>query len=214
MEIINSDEAGMKISNVISTLPTRQAGAKLIMLPYKNMGTCVKQKLVVSVFIFLLLLPTLSISASANSSWVWLTRDPRPMLPWAIVGTLVIEIFVICFFNNIQVKNILTPTISIVFGNLISFLLPYIFIGIIPYVFEENANFFSRINYTAEKLPFYIIGIVFLVLTLIIELPIEYFCTRHKVKSKKKLLATILAANVFTTAAVAIIERTIYKGHW
>jgi len=173
-----------------------------------------KQKLVISIFICLLLLPILTISVSANSSWVWLTRDPRPMLPWAVAGTLVFEIFVICFFNNIKAKNILKPTISIVFGNLISFLLPYAFIGITPVVFEENNNFFSNIDYTAEKLPFYIVGIGFLILTLIIELPIEYFGTRHTVKSQKKLLTTIIAANVITTAAVAIIERTVYKGHW
>ena len=173
-----------------------------------------KQKITVSVFIFLFLFCILSITASANTSWIWLTRDPRPLLPWAIAGTLVIETFLICFFNNIQVKRIVRPTIFIVLGNLISFLLPYIFVGVTPAIFEESASFYFRIDNEAHNLPFYIISFAFLILTLIIEIPVEFLGIRRSVKSKKRLIVTIIAANVVTTAAIAVIERTVYQGHW
>jgi len=83
----------------------------------------------------------------------------------------------------------------------------------VPGIFEDNADFFSRIDYTTHKLPFYIVGVAFLALTLIVEIPIGYFGIRSSVKIKKRLMATIVAANTITTVAVAIIERTIYKGH-
>ena len=175
-----------------------------------------KQKIFISSCIFLSLVPILSITASADSSWVWLTRDPRPMLPWAVIGTLVVEIFVICFFNHIRDKNLIKSAAFIILGNLVSFLVPYIFVGITPnaFAFWGAGNFFDKIDFVANEGPFYIVGVAFLVLTLIIEIPIEYFGIRRCVKSKKRLLVTIIAANVITTAAIAIIERTVYKGNW
>ena len=157
------------------------------------------------------MLPCVSLTVYANSSWHWFTRNPLPVLPWAIVGTLIVETFIISRYNHIgSVK----PAIIVIIGNLISFLVPYIFLGITPEIFEENANFFSRIESATNKYPWYTIGIVFLCLTLIVEVPVVYVSLRNKVISKKRLIVSIIMANVITTVTVAILERCIYEGSW
>ena len=173
-----------------------------------------KQKKLFSLLAFISLLPILSITASANSSWVWLTRDPRPMLPWAIAGTLIIEMLIVYYFNKIRIRKTIKPAISVIISNLISFLAPYVFVGVTPNAMSDAENFFARIDFMAERLPFYIVRIAFLGLTLVIEVPIVYFGTRKMVQNKKRLLFTIIAANVITTIAITIIERTFYKGYW
>lgn len=171
-----------------------------------------KQKQFVSVVMALCLLPFMSLTVYANSSWHWFTRDPLPILPWAIVGTFIIEIFIICRINHII--KVLKAVAVIISGNVISFLTPYIFVGITPDIFEENANFFARIENMASKLPFYIVNIAFLALTLIIEVPIVYLGLKNNAKDKKRLLFSIIIANIITTIIVALIERILYKGSW
>ena len=158
------------------------------------------------------LLLCMPITAFANSSWHWFTRNPLPMLPWAIIGTLVIEVFIIHRFSHIKARA--KTVVMILIGNIISFLSPFIFIGVTPVIFEENANFFSRINSMADKLPFYIVGITFLFLTLVVEIPIVFLGLRGNTNSKKRLFVSIVVANTITTAAVALMERIIYKGSW
>ena len=120
----------------------------------------------------------------------------------------------ICYINKVEIRNIAVPVVLVTLGNLLSFLLSYILIGITPVMFEESADFYSRIDYIAEKLPVYIVGAMFLVLTLVIEMPIVYFGTRRYTKRKGRLLLTIIAANVLTTSATAIIEHIVYRGRW
>lgn len=173
-----------------------------------------KHKNFITALLFILLFPVLSTTASANSSWVWLTGDPRPMLPWAIIGTLITEIFIIGYFNSIRNKNIIKLAAFVILGNVVSFLVPYIFIGLLPSVHVDIDNFFERIDYFTTIGPFYIVGIALLILTLLIEIPIVYFSNIKVVESKKRFIISIIVANIITTTAVAIIERTLYKGNW
>ena len=123
--------------------------------------------------------------AFANSSWYWFTRNPLPLLPWAMVGTLIVEVFVIHHFNQIKMSM---KTVVIVFlGNITSFLTPHIFVGIVPEIFEENANFFSRINSMADMFPFYIVGLAFLLLILIVETPVVIVGLMGNTNNKKRL---------------------------
>ncbi len=106
------------------------------------------------------------------------------------------------------------PSAVIALGNLLSFLTPYLIIGIMPVIFEEDPGFFARIEYEVSRHPFYIVGIAFLLFTLVVEIPVVYFSLRKRVKNRRALLLCIAISNVFTTGAVALIERITYKGSW
>ena len=58
------------------------------------------------------------------------------------------------------------------------------------------------------------VGIIYLVMTITIELPVVYFLLRKNVENKKRLLATIIITNTVTTSMVAIIERIVCVGKW
>lgn len=151
------------------------------------------------------------IPAYANSSWHWVTKTPLTVLPWAVGITLLTEITVICKINKIT-KPIKAATI-IILANLASFLAPYAFIGTSPILFED-LNFFELINNHVNKFPFYIVGVAFLILTLVIEIPVVYSFLKNNVSNKKRLLVSIISVNIATTLAVAIIERVFCKGSW
>jgi len=149
----------------------------------------------------------LSPTAFADSSWVWISETrPYDVLPWVAIATLVIEtgmIWLICKFEK-PFKIFCVVTL----GNLLSFAAPYV------------AAYFTRAWYTftqmMEHLPSYTVGFVFLAVTLLIELPVEYHLLKNDcpADSLRRFLYTIIAANVLTTVMVAVVERTICKGHW
>ncbi len=146
--------------------------------------------------------------AFANSSWVWLTVKPYDVLPFGALLTLAIETMVIACFN--KQSNIYKVLTGVFLGNLVSFALPYVgyAFGTPPY------SGFEDLKLILNHGPFYTVGAFFLILTLLAEVPFIYFWLRKGTENKKKLIVTTLIANVVTTALVAIIERTLCKGHW
>ena len=62
--------------------------------------------------------------------------------------------------------------------------------------------------------PSWIVGWLFLALTILFEMPIDYVLLKNQVESVKKLLITIVGVNVITTAMVAVIERMVTNGYW
>jgi hypothetical protein len=60
----------------------------------------------------------------------------------------------------------------------------------------------------------YIVGTGYLILTLVAETPVIFFSFRNIVENKKRLLVSIITANVVTTIMVAIIESVICRGTW
>jgi len=60
----------------------------------------------------------------------------------------------------------------------------------------------------------YIIRLIYLVLTLCIEVPLVYFLLNNRSKNKKILLLIIIAVNVITTIIVAVLERRLCQGRW
>ena len=171
-----------------------------------------KHKNSLSVIIATALLPCMTISAYANSSWHWFAGNPLPILPWLVVITLLVEIFAIRYINGIT--NLLRPVIVVTVANVFSFLCPYIFIGLVPEVFMEDLSFFERINNFADKWPLYAVGIAFLILTLIVEIPVVYNSLKKSVQNKKRLLISGFAVNCGTTLMAALVERTLYRGSW
>ena len=133
--------------------------------------------------------------AYANSSWVWISETrPWDILPWVIVGTLVIEILAIALFVTL--------------GNLLSFLAPYL-IKWAAYTMD-GFDFDKYLNHA----PSFITGTFYFALTLIVELPLVYCSLVPKEKPSRKLMWTVIVANVVTTALVAIIEHTLCQGQW
>lgn len=161
---------------------------------------------IMSLIIFgLIFVFTFPISVYANSSWHWISETrPHDVLPLVIIFTLFIEILSIYFIS--KVKNIPKVVLFVMLANILSFLAPYLFLYITPslYTFEQ----------TIENMPFFIVGIVYLLVTLIVEIPTVYLALRKYSCNSKKLLFTVIVANFVTTILTAIIERVICKGTW
>ena len=169
------------------------------MKKYKLFSMSVISTLGVSIF------PVL---ASANSSWVWISETrPYDILPFVVVGTLLIETVAVNLMGKIG--NWHKTLFAIFIGNIISFIAPYI---------GYSNSLYGQMGYTLSQIisrgPYYTVGAVFLLLTIIIELPMVYLLLKKDADNKKKLAVCIVAANVITTAFVALIERILCYGHW
>lgn len=165
-----------------------------------------RQRLIWGVLAFLAFLG-LSVPAYANSSWVWLTQGrPYQLLPVVIVLTLAIETGAVMLALE---KGRLKKAVGFVaLGNLLSFALPYLII------FTEFGSSPFPISYYFHHQPSYTVGILFLVFTLAVEVPVVWLNLRQYAKNPKKLLTLVICANVVTTGLTAIVERTLYPGHW
>lgn len=162
-----------------------------------------------SVFIIsLFLMQILSLSAFANSSWRWISETrPYDVLPWVVIGTLLIETASIVFFAKIKEGFKVFAFVTI--ANLLSFAAPYLFIWIVPtapggYTFEMML----------ENTPFYTIGFLYYIITILVELPVVCFSLLKYTSSTKKFIITVIGSNIVTTILVAVIERLVCVGHW
>lgn len=168
-----------------------------------------KNKVTVSMLFIIVMWGTLSTTAYANSSWIWLTRrQPYELLPLAVLVTLVIETGVILF--SLREKKLWKTLVLVIAANLISFLLPYLFL----YLDQKSFAGGMGIREILDKGPFYIVGAFYLIITLVMEVPIVYVGLKREMKNKKRGLLTIIASNVVTTALVCVAERMICRGHW
>ena len=158
------------------------------------------------VYLFLAALPLITI-AYANSSWIWISeKRPWDILPWVILVTLAVEILAIRLLGG--ERRMGRIGIFVVLGNLISFLVPYLFkwgsYAIQGFEFDKYLN----------HAPSFIVGLGFLALTLMVELPLVYFALKPKDAPCRKLLWTIVGANIVTTVLTAIVEQILCKGQW
>lgn len=148
-----------------------------------------------------------SFTAFANSSWVWISESrPYDVLPFVIAFTLVAETFAIARFGKIEDKaKVFVPVLV---GNLISFAMPYT--GYSQSLYGE----WYGLKHTLDHSPYYTVGLVFLVMTVVAELPVVYFALKKRSGDKKTLAISIVVINVLTTIATALTERLICHGHW
>ena len=162
--------------------------------------------LAASAFIFLLTLSCQTVYA--NSSWVWLTdRRPYQLLPAVAVFTVLFET---CFIKAfLKIRNILKLFAVVLAGNLLSFLIPYAF-GYLEWTQFHGKNIFEMF----EHLPYYIIGPLYLIFTLVIEIPVLLKCFKKELPDIRKGAVVIGAANVITTLVVFVIERYLCYGQW
>ena len=158
--------------------------------------------LVVAAIIYIALIPA---AAYADSSWCWLT-DNRPfdILPPVALATVVIEVLAIWLIPHTG-KSIKTA-VAVILANAASFLLPY--------AICLNDPVYHDFDRVLDAGPNYIVGIGFLMLTFMIEIPIVYNLLKKHVESRRKLLWTIVGSNIITTVMVAIVERVVTDGYW
>lgn len=144
----------------------------------------------------------------ANSSWHWLTMSPFAIFPVAVILTLAVETYILCRWNKIT--NSKKAFVAVAFANLLSFAAPYLERA---YRFIPTSGGFS-IMAAFNKGPYYMVLTGYLLLTLLVEVPVVFLLLKNNTDKKGRLLVSILAANVLTTALVAVLERILCMGQW
>lgn len=162
--------------------------------------------------LLVLLIPA---AASANSSWHWLGDDPTSLLPIAVALTIAIELGIVVTYGKVprEAVMLLIGATSITVANMVSYVLPYASLAL-EAVRVYGVDSSEALSWAVSKYPFYIIGPMSLILTLICEYPVVYFSMRRAVKDRWALSRSIIIANAITTALVALMERVIIKGSW
>lgn len=152
-----------------------------------------------------MLIPTI---VFANSSWVWLT-DMRPwtILPIVVLVTIIIEVFIIIKYGRINNKT--KAIVIVLLVNFISFIVPYFLTYNSLKIFHPKESLLSVLN----SGPNYIVGLWYLLLTLIVEVPIVFFTLKDK-ENIERLLISAVIANTTTTLLVFIVERLTCRGTW
>lgn len=168
-----------------------------------------KRKNINTILMTLILLFSVSLTAFANSSWVWLTPfRPIYILPFVIIVTLSTEILLIYYFSkSTKFNKIIT---FVILGNLLSFLAPYLWEFLISLMPHSIYNFSEML----ERGPSYIIGVAYLLLTLIVEIPIVYYGVKKDAENQQGLLKGIIFSNIITTIYTALVEHILCRGHW
>lgn len=166
-----------------------------------------KYKSISAFIISLFSLQLFNLTAFANSSWVWISETrPYDVLPWVAIGTLIIETISLIVFA--KVKNGFKVFTFVTIANAISFATPYL-VNLMLY----SDQMFPFDKYL-EHWPSYTVGVLFCIVTILIELPVVYFSLRKNAVSGKKFIITIIVSNIVTTILVAIIERIFCVGRW
>ena len=165
-----------------------------------------KYKLFSSILLTLAVFLAFPLTVFANSSWYWISETrPYDVLPFVIIFTLVIEVVSVYFIG--KAKALTKLIFFVLLANVLSFAAPYVFLYTTPnlvYTFEQQLN----------NTPFYTVGIIYLITTVVIEVPIVYYALRKSSENTKRLLCSIIGVNIITTVITAIIERTVCTGSW
>lgn len=166
-----------------------------------------KYKILSGVYVAVWSLSLCGMTASANSSWVWISESrPYDILPWVIVITLAIETVCINYFP--KVHKLPKTFCFVAAANIASFALPYLF----KYLsWERNGFGFEKY---LDHAPSYIVGLLYGVITVAVELPVVYQALKKETPDKKKLMGTIIAVNIVTTVIVACFERMFCQARY
>ena len=146
------------------------------------------------------------LTAFADSSWIWISeKRPFDILPWVAIATILIEWLSIWLIP--RTGHALKVLGAVMIANTASFVLPYVFL-------KYELSWYGPLDHILDSGPNYIVSGVFLILTIIVEMPIVYNVLKSKVQNKKLLQITIIVSNIITTAGVAVVERLITEGYW
>ena len=159
--------------------------------------------------IFTLVIMGLPAVATANSSWHWISQTrPWDVLPYVIFVTLLIEIMALVVVT--KARPVWKVFLAVLFANLISFVTPYLleWLFVISEPGLEGTSFFDAI----ERNGFYTVGLFYIIITLVAEVPIVYNILKKNVGSRERLSITIFCSNIMTTLITAIVERALCWG--
>ena len=148
------------------------------------------------------------LNASANSSWIWLSEArPYDVLPFAAAITIAIEVAAMWFM--LGKKHLMKIAVVVVIANLLSFAAPYLI------WYDETIRMpLKPFPELMEYGYYFTVGVIFLLLTLLVELPIVFFTLRKHADQKWRFLLTIGGINTVTTLMTAAAERIFCYGHW
>lgn len=157
----------------------------------------------ISLILFVIVL-SFPLAVYANSSWVWISETrPYDILPFAVIITLFIETFSIIKIS--KVKKYAGVFACVLLGNMLSFSVPYILA-----MTDELYSFEQML----EHMPYYTVGLAYLLITVAVEYPIVYNCLKRYAPNRKTLAFTILGSNLVTTIMTAVAERVFCTGQW
>lgn len=148
-----------------------------------------------------LLLCTFPLFAKARTAWVW-TTDGRPfsfLLAFAL-GALALETLLLPAIAPGQKKTKVLEVLCL--GNLVTFLLPYLL------------RYLGEVYEIISPSDHYVVGVLFLVVLLVLEVPVEYNLLHRDDSPNPRLLAGLLVANAVSTAGIALLERLAFHGYW
>ena len=155
-----------------------------------------------------MLLCLLPLTASANSSWRWISETrPYDVLPFVALITIVIETAALWWILGKQkLKKIV---VVVVIANLLSFAAPYWF------MYDETLRMpLKPFPELMESGHYFTVGTIFLLMTLLVELPVVFLTLRKHTEKKGRFLLTAVSANVVTTFITAAAERIFCYGQW
>lgn len=162
------------------------------------------KKALLETFVFIILTFCFTPTVFANSIWTKRMDNYSYMehFPYIIIGTLIIEILALLAVTGM--KKPLKVIGAVVLANAASFLIPEMIINVI--MFNGNHfEFFMLFN------TYWVLNVIFIIITIVIELPIIWVILRKDEKNVKALLLTTVAVNIFTTVVTAFIDIQIYN---
>ena len=151
-------------------------------------------------------------TALANSSWRWLTTTrPWDLLPFVIAVTLLVEVLAI--WLELGRKHLVKAAVSVTVANLLSFAAPYVCEWVTMRFEGATGGGYSFLEHL-DRWPIFTVGVVYLMITLVVEVPVVFRVLRADTNRKKHLLLTIILANAATTAFTAFVEHVATRGTW
>ena len=156
----------------------------------------------------LMMICLLPITASANSSWIWLSEArPYDVLPFVAVITIAIETAALWYV--LGKKHLVKIAVVVVIANLLSFAAPYLF------WYDESIRMpLKPFPELMEYGHYFTVGTIFLIMTLVLEIPVVFLTLRKYAKGKWRFLLTVAGVNVVTTIITAAAERIFCYGQW
>lgn len=168
-----------------------------------------KKKIQNAIICILVLWGFLQKEAYADSSWLWLSQKrPYELMPIAIVMTILVEVVMIVIF--LKISDLKKVILAVTVGNALSFIIPYA----VNYAMLRADMGYKSIERAFSTGPYYMVGMGYLFLTIIIELPVVYIGLKEEINDKKRSILVICIANVITTILVFCIERITCYGQW
>lgn len=131
------------------------------------------------------------------------------IIPGAFLGSVLIGMPVSANSSWVWISQTrpydVLPWVALV-TNLLSFAAPYVL-----YSFDSVFVWSGR---DWRGVHLYTVGAIYLLMTIVVEMPVVYGCLKKSAKDRKYLIGAIVGSNVVTTLITAAAERILCWGKW